>query len=364
MQTPKKRPGRPKGKDAAYRKIATRLYERLQKGEWSEGEPLPTYRQLAEEYNVGMQVVRLAMQTLRKDGKVSLNPRQQAVAKGVSNTHSGVSNLTALVLGYNLSVQASGGAFFDMQCGIQRALGEALHPLLIVHDPSRLRKTVPPDMMDLPLRGIMLMGNFQKKVLKEYSRMNVPMVLIDRPSNQPSFSSVSVHNEKATYEATKRLIALGHRHIAFMRFVQLNLRDIDEDSKERELGYRRALEESGLSVPSGGVLNSFNRDHPNSPSVQALFSADPPFTAVVTVDEGRAHIAEEGARKRGLSVPHDFSIVTFSAVGSACRFSGPQTDFEALGHQAARLILASPETPQHVKVPTVWHEGQTMARPQ
>ena len=69
-----------------------------------------------------------------------------------------------------------------------------------------------------------------------------PAVLVDRAFGHRQFDTVSSDNIAAGYEGTLHLLGLGHRDIALLTSAetQVHLRD-------RVTGYRRALQEAGLS---------------------------------------------------------------------------------------------------------------------
>jgi biotin operon repressor len=59
----------------AYEQLTRLLRARIKKGEWSSG-PLPSVKQLQQEYDVGRDTVLRAIDTLRTDGLVFTVPRR------------------------------------------------------------------------------------------------------------------------------------------------------------------------------------------------------------------------------------------------------------------------------------------------
>jgi LacI family transcriptional regulator len=171
---------------------------------------------------------------------------------------------------------------------------------------------------------------------------------------------VSVDNEAAAFDATRRLIGLGHRRLAFLRFVVLTVREIDPDSRERERGFRRACREAGLRPSEHAIFNTFPRDTPASASIRAVFEARPRHTAILAADASRASMAALGARAYGFTVPRDLSIACFqSREDAADGWSGPCTDFEGLGRRAVEALPAGSGPPCHLRMQCEWIDGRT-----
>jgi LacI family transcriptional regulator len=72
---------------------------------------------------------------------------------------------------------------------------------------------------------------------------SIPVVIAGRIVNHKGVDNIIVNNEKGGYDATKYLISLGYTKIACIggpTFIS--------SSNQRILGYRKALEESGIDV--------------------------------------------------------------------------------------------------------------------
>ncbi len=353
--------GRPPGSGSAYRALAEKLTQRMFEGEWKADDNLPSMRQLATEYDVGLQVVRLALRTLHEEGKIRIDARHRAKVLGVGFTATATTLLKVLILGHNLNSHWGSPDNVEIQRGIERGVGMQTDPLLIAHHPKLLRSVIPSDLLELRLSGILLYGQFTPKVLKQYRNLSVPVVLVDQPGERWKISSVSVDNEQAAFDATTRLIQLGHRRIGFLRVVQLSLRDIDPDSKEREKGFRRAHQEAGLPPPKDAVFNSFQHDPPGTGPVAVLLKAKPRFTAVLAVDGGRAKLVAENAKELGLSIPKDISVACFQSTISKMKWSGPRINFETLGLAAVKALTHARKGDYNEKIPTEWFEGNSIA---
>jgi LacI family transcriptional regulator len=249
----------------------------------------------------------------------------------------------------------------QLQEGLTLEVTNQGRALLLAHN-FRFLAAIPTRLQQLPVDGVLLWGNFRKDVLRAYERMDFPVVLVDRPPADWKMHSACIDNETAARDATRRLIELGHRRIAFIRQIHLLARDVDPDTIERQRGYERALREAGLRVRPEQILNSLANDTPESPSIQSLFAGALRPTAVVAVDAEKAALIMAAARARKVAIPRELSIVCFEEIdGKHPEISGPRTDFREVGRQAA-LLLTQPKLPAQVRrVATQWCDGKTTA---
>lgn len=89
---------------------------------------------------------------------------------------------------------------------------------------------------------ILISSTMDKEVDEKISEYDIPFVYLSRYSRSSKYPTVSIDYHFASYEMTKYLIALGHRKIGFVGYLE------DENSTQYEKlnGYIRAMEEMGL----------------------------------------------------------------------------------------------------------------------
>ncbi|PXY20992.1 LacI family DNA-binding transcriptional regulator [Prauserella muralis] len=140
-----------------------------------------------------------------------------------------------------------------------------------------------------------------------FARARLPLVVID-PLNLPrvEVTSVGATNWSGGLAATEHLLSLGHRRIGFVGGpVRASC------GQARLHGYRAALEKAGVtpdpalmlhgpfSYPSGLELGGRLLDLPERP------------TAIFAASDASALGVVEAARRRGLRVPEELSVVGF-----------------------------------------------------
>lgn len=163
----------------------------------------------------------------------------------------------------------------------------------------------------------------------------------------PAITSVFVDNVAAAADATRYLVAMGHRHIAFVTGPMNSPICID-----RERGYADALARAGIARdPALTVTGDFSVESAVR-GVETLFGRAQPFTAVFCSSDEMAIGAIRAIRSHGLRVPEDISVVGFDDIHFARYYDPPLTTVaqpkEDLGREAMSLLvelLRNPKTP-------------------
>jgi LacI family transcriptional regulator len=171
--------------------------------------------------------------------------------------------------------------------------------------------------------------------LSALTRAPTPLVVID-PLSLPRREVVSVGttNFSGGLAATRHLLSLGHRRIAYLGV------EIDATYNQARMhGYRAALEEAGVEIPETYVRNSPTRYEHGVTGGGALLDLRRRPTAVFTATDGTAAGVIEAARVRGLRVPEDLSVVGFDDTPIARLLSPPLTTVHQPLREMGRLAL-------------------------
>ena len=189
------------------------------------------------------------------------------------------------------------------------------------------------------------------------ARMRLPLVMID-PMNIPSPDVVSVGstNVRGGQAATRHLVGLGHRRIAY-----LGGRATAECSQARLAGFRSALETARVELPGEYVHSTDNFHYENGlQGAPRLLSLAQRPTAIFAASDELARGAIEAARSVGIYVPDDLSIVGFDDTEIARIASPPLTtvrqplqDMGAVALRTAlRLVVGEKIDSNHVELAT------------
>jgi len=165
------------------------------------------------------------------------------------------------------------------------------------------------DMLD----GILTYGDVDRIVFSELKTLNIPIIVLDssRRNGEPCLS-VQVDYEHAAYTATKHLIDLGHRDIAFIG----NNKQHDFNLLVFE-GFRRATSEADIALSTNRIqLNVYNEEALGPCIDEALGGTHLP-TALFCATDFYAMRALRRLYHRGLRVPDDLSVIGIDDVLSS-----------------------------------------------
>jgi LacI family transcriptional regulator len=224
------------------------------------------------------------------------------------------------------------------------------------------RDFLKPEGLDaMQLRGILLTCVTPPELLNHLASLNIPVVLLDQPPMDCRVHSVTVDNFEAAYDATLRLIGLGHTRLAFVRSLVSNLQRIDPDSAERQTGFVMACMDAGLTEEHYEIFSAGFGE--TSAAAIELVRARRPFTGVVACSSFHAEQIELAARSAGLQIPGDLSIEAFHTQEVSRNWSGPRIDLSEIGRRGVEVIERKPGTIERIYVHAAWNRGDSAARP-
>jgi LacI family transcriptional regulator len=180
------------------------------------------------------------------------------------------------------------------------------------------------------------------------------VVAVDPHTGPSGMPTVDSDNFAGAVLATNHLLSLGHRRIGF-----LGGRPDLESSRLREAGFRKALAGAGVTVDESLVrVGGYKSDTAEAPAHELLSRPDRP-TAVFAANDLTAITTMEVARRLGLSVPEDLSVIGFDNVPESAMASPPLTTIaqplQQMGAEALRLLvdlIDGVERDIHIRLPT------------
>ncbi|EJB2289257.1 substrate-binding domain-containing protein [Salmonella enterica] len=135
------------------------------------------------------------------------------------------------------------------------------------------------------------------------------LVVVNRYIAGMANRCIWLENRSAAREATRYLLANGHRRIAC---VTSDLPIIDR--QERLDGYRQALEEYGISPDPRWVISVPFNEEGGERAAHQLINSGLPLTAAVTFNDVMAAGIMRILHQRGVQLPQQLSIVGFDDV--------------------------------------------------
>jgi DNA-binding LacI/PurR family transcriptional regulator len=202
--------------------------------------------------------------------------------------------------------------------------------------------------------GIVLIGQWRHHdQLNALAARNVPIVVWGAQLPAQQYCTVGGDNELGGLLATRHLIGLGHRRIAFLGEVQL------PEVEARHNGYLRALEEAGIDPDPQWLIESpFDMEAARSAVAAALRRMRPRFDALFAASDLLAIAAVQAMREARVSVPGDVSVVGYDDIAMAAYADPPLTTVHQPVRQAGielvdallGLVDGQAVAPRHVPV--------------
>lgn len=176
-------------------------------------------------------------------------------------------------------------------------------------------------------------SHFRK--LKDHA---IPLVFFNRECDEIDTNKVTIDNTQAAYDATKHLIEVGCKNIAYLggpETLQIN--------RDRAKGYENALMDNELKLRKEyKAFCEFNKDSTLSAARKLLYSPDHP-DGILTFSDQIAISVMLAAKERGISIPEQLCLIGFNnePVDDLLEPSLTSVDQPGflMGKEAAKLLL-------------------------
>jgi LacI family transcriptional regulator len=184
---------------------------------------------------------------------------------------------------------------------------------------------------------IVLTGGLSDQSLRLCAR-TLPLVVTGRALKAPGLYSLLFDDFGGGMLATRHLIELGHRRIAF-----ISGDNAHPDSIQRHAGYRAALEAAGLVYDPALVVPGLYTEDSGLEAVERLLTTRQKFTAIFAANDQMAVGASLGLYRRSMSVPQDISVIGFDDAQFSAYTHPPLSTIHQpmleLGRLAAQALL-------------------------
>ncbi len=169
----------------------------------------------------------------------------------------------------------------------------------------------------------------EARIYQEIFNRKVPTVLLGSPAPFcKNFLAIETEELVASYNATKHLIGLGHKKIAY-----LTGPPAAPWAHERFEGYRRALREANLQPDDKLVFQAGSTIEDGTKAALQMLNESAHPTAIMAVSDMVAIGCAETLLQQGIKIPEDISIVGFGNVLAAEYFRVPLTTVRQPKHR-------------------------------
>ncbi|MFH6970410.1 LacI family DNA-binding transcriptional regulator [Flavobacterium petrolei] len=138
---------------------------------------------------------------------------------------------------------------------------------------------------------------------------DTPLVLFDKIAKLVNCSKVTINDKKAAYDAVCYLIKKGYKKIAHFRGSY-----IPQNSIDRFLGYKKALEDNNLTYDSSLVFVCENNEdfHDGYENAKKVMNEHPEIDAIFAVTDLVAIGIIKYFNEIGISIPQRIAVLGFS----------------------------------------------------
>ncbi|MFC0560526.1 LacI family DNA-binding transcriptional regulator [Halalkalibacter alkalisediminis] len=230
---------------------------------------------------------------------------------------------------------------YEIMCGINDSSSNKGFDLILFSTNSAKQKAKSYSQLcrERQVEGVIMQGvKIDDPYLIEVIDSNIPCVLIDVEIEGENVGYVSTDNVFGAQIAVKHLTNLGHRNIAIM-----NGHDQALVSQRRLTGYKKQLEEASIPFQENYVLNGNFNEQQAEEMAYSFFQERPEVTAIFCASDLMALGVMSAAKRLGLKVPDELSIVGYDNITLA-QYVQPQLttvdqDKYQMGYKAAKLLI-------------------------
>jgi LacI family transcriptional regulator len=226
---------------------------------------------------------------------------------------------------------------------LQETLADAGVTLIIAttgYDPQREYEQIQA-LLSRGVDGLMLIGTTRPE--RTYALLNqqgVPVVITWSYHSDSAYPCVGFDNQSAAAELASLVLQHGHRKIAMISGISWG----NDRAADRIKGVRGALRAHRLKLPDACLIEAPYNLEDAALAMQTLMAQPDRPTAVICGNDVLAVGALMHAKRVGISVPDDVSIVGFDDIDLASVTDPPLTTVHVphrrMGQAAAELLLA------------------------
>ncbi|WP_263053190.1 DNA-binding transcriptional regulator CytR [Vibrio sp. N418] len=183
--------------------------------------------------------------------------------------------------------------------------------------------------------GMLLLGtDLPFDVSKPEQKNLPPMVMACEFAPELELPTVHIDNLTSAFEVVNYLTQLGHKRIA-----QISGPETATLCQFRQQGYQQALRRAGITMnPTYSTFGEFTFEA-GAKAVRQLLALPEPPTAIFCHNDAMAIGAIQEAKRLGLRVPQDLSVVGFDDIQFAQYCDPPLTTISQLRYEIGRQAM-------------------------
>ena len=325
---------------AAELLLTEQVYQHLQKrllgGEWGLGARLPSEHELGEQYHIARGTLRQVLGRLESAGLIRRERGRGTFA--AFQPAAGLRSLAFIVPYVRDSFIPS------ILVGVESAAREHGLSVVFTHVENRLERQEEALRVaaEQNVSGIILYPVNSRDagpVLRGLVERKMPLVLVDRSVVGLPAPAVTCDNFGGAVGAVQHLLGLGHRRIAFLTWQEYAV-----TLEHRRAGYLQALREAQIEPDPALDWSIASYPRIDAERLTSLLRREPRPTAVFASNDQLALEVLQTARRLGLRLPEDLSLVGFDNQEIGAHLDVPLTSVaqpaQDVGRRAVELAAA------------------------
>jgi len=324
-----------------YFQLQTWLQDRIEQGYYSTNDKIPTESELVKLSGLSRATVRQALRNLENDGFIVRKKRVGSFVRRLKKSSNNIQTVGLLVPDIR-----SGYAPILARGAEDEAIKNDISLILCNTDDTPRQASYHIErLIKLSVSGVIYIpvAATDKKNLQVIDRLkkaNIPIVLADRGIQDSNLDFVTTNNFEGSRQITQHLIDKGHKHIAFLS------NKLYSTEKLRYSGFISKIKDEGLTIDKRITIldkSAFNVNNYLNHAHQILKNRKK-FTAVYAGHDRIALLFYTAAKKLGLSVPEDFSIVGYDNMPlTTVSLTTMHQPIYEMGQESIKLIISRME---------------------
>ena len=324
-----------------YFQLQTWLQDRIEQSYYSTNDKIPTESELVSLSGLSRATVRQALRNLESDGFIVRKKRVGSFVRRLKKSSNNIQTVGLLVPDIR-----SGYAPILARGAEDEAIKNDISLILCNTDDTPRQASYHIErLIKLSVSGVIYIpvAATDKKNLQVIDRLkkaNIPVVLADRGIQDSNLDFVTTNNFEGSRQITQHLIDKGHKHIAFLS------NKLYSTEKLRYNGFVSKIKDEGLTIDKRITIldkSAFNVNKYLNHAHQILKNRKK-FTAVYAGHDRIALLFYTAAKKLGLSVPEDFSIVGYDNMPlTTVSLTTMHQPIYEMGQESIKLIISRME---------------------
>lgn len=289
------------------------------------GDPLPSYRQLAQRLNVSLVTITRAMEDLTREGVLSCVDRKGAfVARQLAPSVRELRTI-GLLFGASRPSLVEPAYRREFFYGLLKQADVLKADVQLFSFWSRGGQVLPKEVARI-CDGVIVLGAIRSGLLAEFAKEHIPMVVADFLSERLSLHHVVCDNAAMVQSAVAHLLANRHRELAYVCALPAAPPEAwsapDSDHIERRVAFQAAARKHGASWRLVALPSPVRGRLPLDPLLELLAGRRRP-TGLVVEETGLASKLIQGVETQTcLRVPLDISVVSVTGVAGESIMAG------------------------------------------